>query len=52
VSFVDFHSLRGRHPDDLDFRSDEDGRRFGGTIAPILQLGLDASRAWIVGTAA
>ena len=52
VSFVDFHSLRGRHPDDLDFRSDEDRRRFGGTIAPILQLGLDASRAWIVGTAA
>jgi levansucrase len=47
VSFVDFHSLRGRRPEDLD--PIEARRLFGGTSAPVLQLALDGSRAWIDG---
>ena len=44
-SFVDYHSLRGRYPGDLD---PADARSaFGGTIAPALQLGFDGARAWI-----
>ena len=48
VSFVDFHSLRGRRPSELA-SAREARRAFGGTIAPVLQLALDGSRAWIEG---
>ncbi|MDQ3866396.1 MAG: glycoside hydrolase family 68 protein [Actinomycetota bacterium] len=47
VSFVDFHSLGGRRPQELDFQRAEDRRLFGGTLAPVLQLRLDGARAWI-----
>ncbi|MDQ3874038.1 MAG: glycoside hydrolase family 68 protein [Actinomycetota bacterium] len=50
VSFVDFHSLRGRRPGDL--ASEREARSaFGGTIAPVLQLAFDGTRAWIEGIA-
>jgi levansucrase len=48
VSFVDFHSLRGRRPSELA-SAREARSAFGGTIAPVLQLTLDGSRAWIEG---
>lgn len=47
VSFVDTHSLQGKHPDDLDAAGIDARSHFGGTIAPVLQLGLDGSRAAI-----
>jgi levansucrase len=47
VSFVDFHSLRGRRPEDFDPAREDARRAFGGTLAPVLQLGLDGARAWI-----
>lgn len=47
VSFVDFHSLGGRRPEDFDPADDDARTAFGGTPAPVLQLALDGSRAWI-----
>lgn len=53
VSFVDAHSLLGRHPDDVDAEGEEASRRhFGGTMAPVLTIGLDGDRAWIEGVVA
>jgi levansucrase len=47
VSFIDTHSLEGKHPDDLDAAGIDARKHFGGTIAPVLQIGLDGSRASI-----
>jgi levansucrase len=49
VSFVDAHSLEGKHPDDLQAAGIDARRHFGGTIAPVLRLVLDGTRAWIDG---
>lgn len=50
VSFVDAHSLLGREPHEVDADGDDAVRRhFGGTMAPVLTLGLEGSRAWIEG---
>lgn len=49
VSFVDAHSLEGRHPDDLDAAGIDARSHFGGTMAPVLRLVLDGTRAWIHG---
>lgn len=51
VSFVDFHSLGGRRPHDPDFDAEAARSLFGGTVAPVLQLGLEGARAWIEGIA-
>jgi levansucrase len=48
VAFVDYYALGGRHRDDLEAEGEASVRRhFGGTMAPVLQLGVDGDRAWI-----
>jgi levansucrase len=48
VAFVDRFGLRGRHPDDLEAEGEASVRRqFGGTMTPVLRLGVDGDRAWI-----
>ncbi len=50
VSFVDAHSLLGREPEEIDAEGEEASRRhFGGTMAPVVTLGLDGDRSWIEG---
>lgn len=49
ASFIDFHSLDGRTPDQVAAAGvDEARKHFGGTIAPIQRLALDGSRATLV----
>lgn len=47
VSFVDFHSLDGLHPDDVE-KSGQWVSHFGGTFAPRLQLTLSGDTARLV----
>jgi levansucrase len=48
VAFVDYYALHGRHRDDLEAEGEASVRRhFGGTMTPVLQLGVDGDRAWI-----
>ena len=45
-SFVDSHSLRGRHPAEIDVEGEHAARaHFGGTPAPRLQLWVEGERA-------
>lgn len=46
-SFIDFHSLGGRHPDDLETPGAA-REHFGGTLAPFERLQLDDTRARLV----
>ena len=47
-AFVDYYALGGRHRDDLEAEGEASVRRhFGGTMTPVLQLGVDGDRAWI-----
>ncbi len=48
VAFVDFYGLGGRDPDELEAAGVASVRRhFGGTMTPVLRLGVDGDRAWI-----
>jgi len=48
VAFVDSYGLHGRHPDELEAEGEASVRRhFGGTMTPVMQLGVDGDRAWI-----
>ncbi len=48
VAFVDYYALGGRHRADLEAEGEASVRRhFGGTMTPVLQLGVDGDRAWI-----
>src|SRR6266545_1420666 len=48
VGFVDWYALHGHHPDDLEAEGEASVRRhFGGTMTPVMQLGVDGDRAWI-----
>ena len=48
VAFVDYYALGGRHREDLEAEGEAGVRRhFGGTMTPVLQLGVDGDRAWI-----
>jgi levansucrase len=48
VAFVDFYALHGRRPEDLKAEGEASVRRhFGGTMTPVLRLGVDGDRAWI-----
>lgn len=44
ISFVDHHSLGGRHPDEVE-RAGEGSEHFGGTMAPTLHITLSGDRA-------
>jgi levansucrase len=49
ASFIDFHSLDGRSPDQVAADGEDEARKhFGGTIAPIQRLTLEGSRAALV----
>lgn len=49
ASFVDFHSLEGRSPQEVADAGPAEARsHFGGTIAPIMQLKLDGATAKLV----
>lgn len=47
ASFIDFHSLSGRRPEDVE-GAGEGSDHFGGTLAPIERIGLDGSVARLV----
>lgn len=47
ISFVDYHSLRGRHPDDVEERGDWP-EHFGGTLAPPLHISVSGNTASLV----
>jgi levansucrase len=48
VAFIDFHALHGRRPEDLKADGEAIVRRhFGGTMTPVLRLGVDGDRASI-----
>ncbi len=49
VSFVDFYRLGGRHPDELAADGAALRGHFGGTMAPVLKIGVDGDRAWLEG---
>ena len=47
VAFVDRYGLHGRPPDELEADEATFRRHFGGTMTPVLRLGVDGDRAWI-----
>jgi levansucrase len=50
-SFLNYYDFAGESLDAVaEFPEDEQRRRFGGTLAPTLRLGVDGARTWIRGT--
>jgi levansucrase len=47
ASFIDFHSLAGRRPEDVE-GAGEGRDHFGGTLAPLERIELDGASALLV----